>query len=192
MALPPTMLTLYTTATLGGYTETLLFGNILLLMADGRWLLAESLAGRALAAIRHHRWICVLHLPADLDLPHPDRIAAALSAAVESVARLSDGAAGLCVGSAPWWLALIQSGGVLLAEMTGSAVAGTVESSGCWAGWLIRLLNFFLFGASAWWGLRYPWSAEFVLPRVGPCGAASSIWARSAMPSGAGRASCGA
>ena len=35
MALPPTLLTLYTTATLGGYTETLLFGNILLLMADG-------------------------------------------------------------------------------------------------------------------------------------------------------------
>jgi 4-amino-4-deoxy-L-arabinose transferase-like glycosyltransferase len=35
MALPPTMLTLYTTATLGGYTETLLFGNILLLLADG-------------------------------------------------------------------------------------------------------------------------------------------------------------
>src|SRR5512136_1750201 len=41
MALPPTMLTLYTTATLGGYTETLLFGNILLLMADGRWLLVD-------------------------------------------------------------------------------------------------------------------------------------------------------
>ncbi|HJW84126.1 MAG TPA: hypothetical protein VJ754_07465, partial [Anaerolineae bacterium] len=30
MALPPTLLTLYTTATLGGYGETLLFGNILL------------------------------------------------------------------------------------------------------------------------------------------------------------------
>jgi hypothetical protein len=29
------------------------------------------------------------------------------------------------------------------------------------------LLNFFVFGASAWWGLRYPWSAEFVLPILG-------------------------
>src|SRR5512139_2416923 len=41
MALPPAMLTLYTTATLGGYTETLLLGNLLLLMADGQWLLAS-------------------------------------------------------------------------------------------------------------------------------------------------------
>src|SRR5512135_575249 len=41
MALPPAMLTLYTTATLGGYTETLLLGNLLLLMADGSWLLAN-------------------------------------------------------------------------------------------------------------------------------------------------------
>ena len=31
MALPPTLLTLYTTATLGGYGETLLFGNLLIL-----------------------------------------------------------------------------------------------------------------------------------------------------------------
>jgi hypothetical protein len=33
MALPPAMLTLYTTATLGGYGETLLFGNLLILTA---------------------------------------------------------------------------------------------------------------------------------------------------------------
>ena len=74
---------------------------------------------------------------------------------------------GFALGSAPWWLALIQSGGVLVAEMTGSAVAGTVESSGVLGGLAIRLINFFLFGTSAWWGLRYPWSAEFVLPVLG-------------------------
>jgi hypothetical protein len=74
---------------------------------------------------------------------------------------------GFALGSAPWWLALIQSGGALIAEMTGSAVAGTVESSGSIGGLGIRLLNFFLFGISAWWGLRYPWSAELVLPLLG-------------------------
>ncbi|HTP08237.1 MAG TPA: hypothetical protein VMP08_08310, partial [Anaerolineae bacterium] len=74
---------------------------------------------------------------------------------------------GFALGSIPWWWALIQSGGVLVAEMTGSAVAGTVESSSGLSGVLIRLLNFFVFGTSAWWGLRYPWSAEFVLPVAG-------------------------
>jgi hypothetical protein len=35
------------------------------------------------------------------------------------------------------------------------------------SGPLIRVLNFFLFGVSAWWGMRYPWLAEFVLPLLG-------------------------
>ena len=61
MALPPTMLTLYTTATLGGYTETLLFGNILLLMADGQLVVGaiagEQGAGCYLASSRDLRFI---------------------------------------------------------------------------------------------------------------------------------------
>ena len=75
MALPPTMLTLYTTATLGGYTETLAVWQSS--VVDGRrpLVVGRSLAGRALAAVRHHRWLCVLHFPADFDLPHPDRVA---------------------------------------------------------------------------------------------------------------------
>jgi hypothetical protein len=72
--------------------------------------------------------------------------------------------AGFALGSLPWWWALIQSGGVLVAELTGSAVAGTVESSGALSGPVIRVLNFFVFGTSAWWGVRHPWSAEIVLP----------------------------
>ncbi len=167
MALPPTMLTLYTTATLGGYTETLLLGNILLLMADGQWLLADrGRAGRWLllgiiAGFAFYTFPLILSylIPIGLLLLYRLR----LKVWREYVIAL----AGVVIGSAPWWLALIQSGGALLAEMTGSAVAGTIASSGPIGGLGIRLLNFFLFGTAAWWGLRYPWSAEFVLPVLG-------------------------
>jgi 4-amino-4-deoxy-L-arabinose transferase-like glycosyltransferase len=167
LALPPTMLTLYTTATLGGYTETLLFGNILLLMADGRWLLADRLrAGRwllfgVIAGFAFYTFplILIYLVPIGLLLLYRLR----LKAWREYVIAL----AGFALGSLPWWWALIQSGGVLIAELTGSAVAGTVESFGALSGLLIRVLNFFLFGTSAWWGLRYPWSAEVVLPVLG-------------------------
>ncbi len=164
MALPPTMLTLYTTATLGGYTETLLFGNILLLMADGRWLLAERWrAGRwllfgAIAGFAFYTFplILVYLIPIALLLLYRLRLKAWREYAMTLL--------GFALGSAPWWLALLQSGGALVAEMTGSAVAGTVASPG---GLIIRLLDFGLFGVSAWWGLRYPWSAEAVLPVLG-------------------------
>jgi 4-amino-4-deoxy-L-arabinose transferase-like glycosyltransferase len=196
MALPPTMLTLYTTATLGGYTETLLFGNILLLMADdlvkqaslrgvrsatkqsptdphgiasqtalamtmtwqwaGRWLLFGLIAGFAFYTFP---LILIYLIPIGLLLLYRLRAKAWREYLIALL--------GFAAGSLPWWWALIQSGGVLVAEMTGSAVAGTVESSGALSGPVIRLLNFFLFGASAWWGLRYPWSPEFVLPVLG-------------------------
>jgi 4-amino-4-deoxy-L-arabinose transferase-like glycosyltransferase len=167
LALPPTMLTLYTTATLGGYTETLLFGNILLLMADGRWLLADRLrAGRwllfgVIAGFAFYTFplILIYLVPIGLLLLYRLRLKAWREYAIAL--------AGFALGSLPWWWALIQSGGVLIAELTGSAVAGTVESFGALSGPLIRVLNFFLFGTSAWWGLRYPWSAEVVLPVLG-------------------------
>jgi 4-amino-4-deoxy-L-arabinose transferase-like glycosyltransferase len=167
LALPPTMLTLYTTATLGGYTETLLFGNLLLLMADGRWLQADRWrAGRWLLfgliagfAFYTFPLILIYLIPIGLLLLYRWR----LKAWREYVMALL----GFALGSLPWWWALIQSGGVLVAEMTGSAVAGTVESASALSGLLIRVLNFFVFGTAAWWGLRYPWSAEIVLPVVG-------------------------
>jgi 4-amino-4-deoxy-L-arabinose transferase-like glycosyltransferase len=167
LALPPTLLTLYTTATLGGYTETLLFGNILLLMTTGdwlrigrwrgaRWLLFGILAGFAFYTFP---LILIYLIPIGLWLLYRLRWSAwrsYLSAVL-----------GFAIGSAPWWLALIQAGGVLLAEMTGAAVAGSVEAPSFVGSLGIRLINFWLFGLSAWWGLRYPWSAQFVLPVLG-------------------------
>lgn len=168
MALPPTMLTLYTTATLGGYTETLLLGNILLLMAagngltsSGRWQMAWWLLFGLVAGFAFYTFPLVLIylVPIGLWLLYRQRLTAWRRYLVALL--------GFAMGSAPWWVALIQSGGVLLAEMTGAAVAGTVASSNVLGSLGIRVIDYFLFGVPAWWGVRYPWSAEFVMPVLG-------------------------
>ncbi len=172
MALPPTMLTLYTTATLGGYTETLLFGNILLLMitdewllAAGRWSVARWLLFGIVAGFAFYTFPLVLIylVPIGLWLFYQLRLKAWRSYLIAGLAMCC----GVAIGSAPWWLALIQSGGVLLAEMTGAAVAGSVAAPSFIGSLGIRLINFWLFGLASWWGVRYPWSAELVLPVLG-------------------------
>src|SRR3972149_6035024 len=168
LALPPTLLTLYTTATLGGYGETLLLGNVLILIAMGlpqpithwrhaiRYLLFGLIAGFAF-------WT----FPLILIYLVPISIWLFTRYGLKGWRGYASALLGLLVGSAPWWLALIQSGGGLIAELTGSAVAGSVAAPTFLASLTLRLLNFFLFGASAWFGLRYPWSADFVLPAIG-------------------------
>ncbi len=166
LAIPPTMLTLYTTATLGGYGETLLLGNILLLIAlplaahdpsrnFRRWLLFGFVAGFGFYTF-----------PLFLIYLIPIGVWLLLQRKWSAWRGYAIGLIGFVIGAAPWWIALIQSGGVLINEMIGSAVAGSVggsvlDSIG------VRLINFFLFGLSALFGLRYPWSADFVLPIVG-------------------------
>ena len=82
---------------------------------------------------------------------------------------------GFAVGSAPWWLALIQSGGVLLAEMTGAAVAGTVEAPSFIGSLGIRLINFLLFGLVGLVGRALSVVGRVCAAGVGPGGAGCSI-----------------
>ncbi len=227
LALPPAMLTLYTTATLGGYGETLLLGNILLLIADSivndsslRGALSPSTppmqsigqgvatkqssaqregiasppstarhAARDAAPLRMllaippgrdavtglWRWallgliagfafytfplILIYLIPIGLWLLYWFRWRGWRQYLIALI--------GFAMGSAPWWLVLLQSGGLPLAEMAGAGVANTIPGATYLETQGVRLLNFFLFGLSAWLGPRYPWSAEFVLPLVG-------------------------
>ncbi len=164
LALPPTMLTLYTTATLGGYGETLVLGNIAILLADSvvrdawcvkrKWLTLGLVAGFGLYTFP---LILIYLVPIGLWLLGRKRTWIGYGLAM----------IGLIVGSAPWWWALIQSGGRELAELAGAGVAGTIPGATYFETLGVRLLNFCLFGASAWWGLRYPWSGVFVLPVIG-------------------------
>ena len=173
MALPPTLLTLYTTATLGGYGETLLFGNILILIALSisapteqrpnahwtqfmRWGLLGCMAGFAFWSFG---LILVYLIPLSIWLLVRHRLAAWRGYIVAGI--------GFAIGSAPWWLTIGQLGGSLIGELTGSAVAGTLAAPTLLDGLGVRLISFFVFGLPAWLGLRYPWSPEFVLPLAG-------------------------
>ena len=166
MALPPALLTLYTTATLGGYGETLLFGNILLLLAFQpqtssvqppssylQWILLGFAAGFAFYTFA---LILVYLIPIAIWLWLKYRARGWRGYAWALI--------GFAIGSAPWWSSIGQSGGSLFAELSGSAVAGSVAAPTQLGSLAIRLINFFVFGVSAWFGLRYPWSAEFVAP----------------------------
>ncbi len=175
LALPPAMLTLYTTATLGGYGETLLFGNVLVLIAyhvshtpalagSARgaehgslrwWLLLGIIAGFAFYTFP---LVLIYVIPIGLWLLTRHRLKAWRGYGIALI--------GFALGSAPWWMALIQSGGALMAEMTGSAVAGSVAAPTFLQSLGVRSINFFLFGASAWLGLRHPWLGELILPSI--------------------------
>ena len=166
LALPPTMLTLYTTATLGGYGETLVLGNAAILLADSvlrdlhdakrTWLALGLVAGFGLYTFP---LILIYLVPIGLWLLIGLRRRAWRGYLVAVL--------GFAIGSAPWWLALIQSGGRELAELAGAGVANTIPGATYFDTLGVRLLNFGVFGASAWWGLRYPWSGGFVLPVIG-------------------------
>lgn len=170
LALPPTMLTLYTTATLGGYGETLVLGNVAVLLAlsiqpstfsSQQSTLIRCLALGVVAGFGLYTFplILIYLVPIGFWLIWRYRLMLWRGYAAALI--------GFMIGSAPWWLALLQSGGRELAELAGAGVANTIPGSTYFETLPVRLIDFFLFGLSAWWGVRYPWSAEFVLPLLG-------------------------
>jgi hypothetical protein len=191
LALPPTMLTLYTTATLGGYGETLLLGNVLMLMADSRWLTpalhatrqrGASVADNQRSIVNCHQLSAVRFLllgsvagfgfytfPLFLIYLMPVGVWLLFQRSWSAWRGYAIGLIGFLIGSAAWWMALIQSGGVLINEMIGSAMAGSVGGS-----YLnsigVRLIDFFVFGASALFGIRYPWAVYNLMPILSSAG----------------------
>jgi len=187
LALPTVLVTLYTTATLGGYGEVLLLGNILFLLAlrlgdnqgqdprpkaqDSRlkvqgsstvaWVLLGFLSGLGFWGFA---LILVYILPVIVYL---------------LVTELTSGRArlrvlvhwllfgfGFVVGAAPWLWFTLNNGLTSLTELGGSAVAGASPSQPVFAAFA-HLFNFLLFGPTVVWGLRPPWSAQFLaLPLI--------------------------
>jgi 4-amino-4-deoxy-L-arabinose transferase-like glycosyltransferase len=176
LAIPTVNITLYTTASLGGYGEALLLGNLILLCAlqignhwragdfPGPlywWVLCGLLSGLGLWAFG---LTLVYSLPAVVFLvllswqqqrmaPVPGaRLATAFSAL----------GAGALLGAAPWWLFALKNGiRALLVELTGGAIAG-VEG----IPWIFQVLrhtaNLLLFGSTVTFGLRPPWDVTWL------------------------------
>lgn len=162
-ALPTALVTVYTSASLGGYGEVLLLGNLVLLLAlpprsARRGLLLGLCAGLGWWV---NGLIIVYLLPAAaVTLAH-------LLRSRQRGALVSAGlaAVGFVIGSAPWWVydfahdhaALrLYVGAVQSAEYAGQAVSGAE-----------RLAGLALFGLPAATGLRFPWATSYFAPLWG-------------------------
>lgn len=170
LAIPPVNVTLYTTASLGGYGEALVIGNLALLCGMG-WI--RGLDGA--------RWQAILFALAfggcaglglwanGLTLIYTTPIALAvfwiLVRKIRSAPRILVGIpvaiAGFFLGSLPWWLYAFQQGfGSLISELLGNNVA--VET-GSWLSQLGQhLLNLLVLGGSVTFGFRPPWEVRWL------------------------------
>ncbi len=157
-AVPPTVMTLYTTATLGGYNETLILGNLLLILGYDvthghersiwRWALVGAAAGLGWWA---NGLIVAYLLPVGLMLL---RHAALRQTPYYAWAFLM-----FLIFSAPWWQYNFTHNNAAVevflhgrrADNTGFAVSPIDQ----------RLAGLIFLGLPAAVGLRYPWSGNY-------------------------------
>lgn len=159
-AIPPVVVTTYTTVSLGGYGETLLFGNLILglgwaVTCGGRersrthWLALGVVSGLAFWTLG---LALVYLLPvAALGLMRPRRLHWP-SIALAGLAFL--------LASSPWWLDNIAHAWAALRTLLGMQ---DPKSNLAWPTLSLgeRGLGFALLGVPALLGLRPPWSPEF-------------------------------
>ena len=184
LVIPTINLTLYTTASLGGYGEALLIGNLMMITAinivsendesrqirDWKWMLLGFLAGCGLWAFG---LTLVYTLPVGLFVAWRlwnGQKYVSKAGAERKISYLRIGLLillGTIIGSFPWLLYISQNGlNAPFAELAGSAIAGVEGVSGL-AQVGQHLINFVLLGTSVIIGIRPPWSIDWlVLPLI--------------------------
>ncbi len=175
VALPTVLMSTYTTATLGGYGEILLLGNLVLLWghavatsrsSDWRaWLGLGAAAGLGF-------WTSALIVPYLLPvagalllgrmttLGHTASLGRTTSLGHTAVCPLIAAAAFFLFSGPWWWHNLTHDWSALHFMLTGT------EESGIGIGavpLLTRLAGMLLLGLPAVLGMRFPWSAEYLL-----------------------------
>jgi 4-amino-4-deoxy-L-arabinose transferase-like glycosyltransferase len=191
IAVPNVLLALYSTATLGGYNETLLLGSLILLLAWDvthehrgslwRWALLGLCAGLGwwtngliIAYVVPASVLILLDLwrnfrlrPTD-DLPLSDTSVPRPIDRQIPVAQIGIAFIAFLIGSAPWWIFNFQYDFAALRFYLPS------NAPSQFAGTDIaplptdqRLIGLFLLGLPAVIGLRFPWMPGFFLPAVG-------------------------
>lgn len=178
LAIPTVNVTLYTTSSLGGYGEMLLIGNLILLV--GLSIAREITRGQG----KNTGWLTVslgflvgLGLWVfGLTLVYSLPVLAFLLWTIwknGSFHSMREGlkvlvlpgcllTLGFTVGALPWGIYAAANGfGSLLAELSGSAIAG-VENSSFLNQLVQHTFNFVLFGGTVIAGLRPPWGVEWL------------------------------
>lgn len=194
-AFAPVLLTLYSTATLGGYNETLIFGTLLI------WLAFDVTGDRPQS---RWRWIALglvagigwwtNFLIAVYALPAAALILQGLARGERHTAGTSIGLAlgAFLIGSLPFWAFNLREGFASFGFLFNLGDQGRFANLGSASPPpLERLIAFAFIGLPALIGLRFPWSAEyFVLPGGVIAGALLTLGVIAALRSGslAGRA----
>jgi len=179
LAIPPVNVTLYTTASLGGYGEALLIGNLILLTtlwtgklmnsfhvdrkgvaapgiqkklywAVALWGLLVGLGLWAFGLTLIYSFPCGVYLVWQLSRSQaPEKDFTLLRLFLTA-------AAGFFIGSLPWWIYAAQNGFTrLIYELTGSAVM--VDQAPYVIQIFKHLAYFILLGLPVLWGMRPPW-----------------------------------
>jgi hypothetical protein len=173
LAVPPVMVTLYTTVSLGGYGEALFLGTLCLLLAvqivrgqtnRARWFGLGLSAG-----------IGFWSFPLSLLFSGPACLAALLAKpaaangppAARRFPRIALLCAGAAAGAMPWIIGWIGMGNAAIRELGGSAIAVALPG-GLRTLLGLRLTNFLLFGTYALFGLRPSWEWRWLIPALLP------------------------
>ncbi|MCZ7553220.1 MAG: hypothetical protein M5U05_11660 [Anaerolineales bacterium] len=177
LAIPTVNVSLYTTASLGGYGEALLIGNLILLcvLQTRNSYLAQDFPGPlrwwALYGLLSGLGLWALGLSLVYSLPAGVFLCALLWAhrrkghpleASRLALAFGVAAVGGVLGSLPWWIyALGHDVQSLIRELTGGAIAG-VEALPYGLQIVRHSLNLLLFGGSAAFGFRPPWDVRWL------------------------------
>ena len=178
LAIPTVNVTLYTTATLGGYNEAMLLGNLTLALGmilvrradrlpekqlDTKTMLLAVLWGLiAGCGLWANGLSLVYSFPAGVVMLWAifGRFRGKLGG-WQKWGLVLAAAAGIAIGASPWLIYAIQTGPVsLMGELFGTAVA--VEKTP----WIVQtgehLFNFVLLGLTALFGFRPPWGVRWL------------------------------
>ncbi len=178
LATPPVLITLYSTISLGGYGEMLLLGNTCLLLALVLLKPKHTRASQRSVIWRCLGWLFLGSLgglgfwsfPLILVYLLPILIALAALYRQRVLSLLGFGlllAAGFGGGALPWLAYTLSHGGITILETGGQAIAGASSTNPVFAV-AQHGFNFLLFGLTAVWGLRPPWSAAFLALGLAP------------------------
>lgn len=152
-SIPPVLLTTYTSATLGGYGEVMVLGNLVLLLgyevvfgklskSYWAWLILGLLGGIGFWTLGMMGIYLITVVLVGL-----------WKFSLKSITYYVLGGIGFVMGSAPWWLYnLFHEWGAFRAFFSSGLVETTIWD---------HLLGFVLFGVPALVGLRPPWTHVF-------------------------------